>query len=316
MLMPHPQDIIERPLKDDDYENSLFQIDCINKDASVGLKNVADKMSKTCFSNMVRYNEKKFGVLQHLQVSCSKRKMFMISTQAFDKNVSLGELVCKIITDGIDKTMSRQEAPNLLFQSKSQDTFFQFQIQKNLDFQIYTGKGRLNMAISFDAEHDTHECLQRVASAIKQVKKLEGDELKVKIQACAGSWTSQEHDVNSNSHQQITEAMFTEDDNNYIIGMQQKINLVNAVTRESLDGFLTNLFDKNHPFMVTALSGESVDSLTDALSAFRNEFNTSNAEFVPFEKQLTKKEIQKSNVRVSPKWSRRWYGANGNTGAN
>ena len=74
------------------------------------------------------------------------------------------------------------------------------------------------MAISFDAEHDTHECLQRVASAIKQVKKLEGDELKVKIQACAGSWTSQEHDVNSNSHQQITEAMFTEDDNNYING--------------------------------------------------------------------------------------------------
>jgi len=298
MLMPHPQDIIERPLKDEHYENTLFQIEHINKDVTVGIKNVTEKMNGACQSEMQRYNCS-FGQLQHLELPCAKRKTFMISTQAFSDNVSLGELVCKIITDGIDKTMAKSKSPNLLFGSNNEDTFAQFQIQKNLDFQIYSGKGRLNMVISFDKEHDTHECLQRVASAIQQVKKLEGNELKVKIQACAGSWTSQEHDVNSNAHQQITEAMFTEDDNNYILGVQEKISLVNAVTRNSLDGFLTNLFDKSHPFMVTALSEDSVSELENVLFAFRSKFQQlkkDKKQFVPFENRPSNMKKYKSKT--------------------
>ncbi len=285
VLCPKPPGMLSRPLKDEHYEESLFQIETVNKDSLVGIQNLKTLGVIDGKDEMVRYKVD-FGILQHLTLPSASKKMFIISTQAFDSNVSLGEIVCKIITDGIGKSTKVENAHALLFDnSNNGDSFNKFKVEKNLDFKIYSGKGRLNVIINFDKEHDSTECLQRVAEAIKNIPRLTKEDLTVKIQMCAGEWSGEMHDVNMSAHQKITETMFHENDTNFIVGAPEKIKMVNLITKDQLEGFLNNLFDKDRPFIVTAVSDEDPSLIRGAVETFHKAFSSVNAGYVPFESQ-------------------------------
>ena len=301
VLCPQPSENVSRPLQSNpEYNQSLMCPTEVELETSVGVDHMSKIAADIGRENMARY-KCAFGVLQHLQVPSSKQNKIIISTSAFDKNVSLGEIACKIINEGIDKVAEVESAHTLLFGSNNSKTrtFNTFKIEKNLDFKIYSSKGRISVIVSFDNEHDTKECLTKIASAIKSLPELSQNDIMLKVQACAGEWSGQMHDVNAATHQKITEAMFDEQDNNYILGAKEKITMVQAITKSQLQGFLSNLFDNERPFVVTAISNEKVKPLCKAITAFRNIFSKDQKELVPFTTMKSKaKEIKSEVIRI------------------
>jgi len=300
VLAPSPPNILERPsLQSANYENKLIPIHTEVKPSMSGVDNIVQMDLQNNSPNVKRYKSK-FGLLQHIRNNSSQKRMYLISTKAVDSNISLGEIACKIITEGIDKSAEIHEAHNLIFSNNNSvnKSFNNFKIAKNLDFKIFSNKGRLNLVVSFDKEHDSNECLDRLSHAIKNIPSLTKNDILVKIKMVSGEWSGQAHDVNYITHQKITESMFTSDDTNYIVGASEKIQMVNAISKDQLENFVSHLFDKDRPFLVTALTDEEPQEIVKAVNTFYKRFIAEKNGFIPFDPIPSKPKEIKSNVTL------------------
>jgi zinc protease len=272
VMRPSPGAIIKRPdPKAQAYADSLMQVNCVSENVSTGINNVHDIGASNSPSKILRWKVK-FGAIQRLKVPNAQKKTFLISTTAFDQNSSLGDIVCNIIKDGIEK-VAVEDSHTAMFKTNTiANTFHTFMIEKNMDFNMYAKKGALHLQIAFDKKHDSSECLQAVAKAIKNIPELSEQDLQMKVKVVAGSWSGQEQDINASAHAILTREMFHDNDINTVTELKTKVKLLQAVTKDSLTNFLDHLFDRDKPFVVTAVTGEEKDVLSNAVSKFHNTF--------------------------------------------
>jgi len=300
VLAPSPPNILERPsLQTQNYTDNLIPIHNEVSTSSSGINNIEAMQLVNSTANIKRYKSK-FGLLQHIVNNSSQKKMYLISTKAIDSNISLGEIACKIITEGIDKSSEVSDAHSLIFSNNNSvnKSFHNFKIAKNLDFKIFSNKGRLNLLVSFDKQHDSSECLDRLSHAIKNIPTLTKNDILVKIQMVSGQWSGQAHDVNYITHQKITEAMFTADDTNYIVGASEKLQMVNAISKQQLEEFVAHLFDKDRPFLVTAVTNEDPQTIVKSVNNFYKRFIAEKNGYVPFPASPSKPKELKSKVSL------------------
>ena len=93
----------------------LFQVNRVSEDVSLGVENITNMNITNEVDSMQRY-KCNFGILQHVTVPHCTRDIYMISTKAINDNSSLGEIACKVITDGIEKS-NVEKAHSYIFES-------------------------------------------------------------------------------------------------------------------------------------------------------------------------------------------------------
>ena len=271
VLCPKPGAIVKRPDPyAPAYEKSLTQMDCIDADLAVGIQNVLDIGAKKDPPVTKRYKTATMAV-QTLHISNAPQKVFMLTTQAYSKNNSLGDIVCSIIKHGVEKA-PMEDSHSAVFSGSQVSSFHNFMIEKNMAFDIYPKKGALHLKIAFDKQHSTGECLTRLAQAIKSIPKLSENDLKMKVKMVAGQWSGQEQDINASAHAILTQGLFDKNDVNFVQTFQEKVQLLNTITQDELTNFLEQLFDKDKPLMVTAVTDEDTKELNTALTEFHKVF--------------------------------------------
>lgn len=297
VLCPEPPNQVLRPqTNSEDYAKQLFQVNRVSENVSLGVENITNMNITNEVDSMQRY-KCNFGILQHVTVPHCTRDIYMISTKAINDNSSLGEIACKVITDGIEKS-NVEKAHSYIFESNTNatKTFNEFMIEKNLNFKIFSNKGNLNIMISMDKNDDNTTSLSEVAKAIKNIPKLTNDDILLKIRHVTGEWSGQEHDIHAQSMQKLTSEMFEKDDINYVIDMKQKLQLINAIKKDDLEFFINNLFDSNRPFMTTVISNNSAKHVCEAINTFHEHFSTVKNKLLPFEEQVSVPKAVKSTT--------------------
>jgi zinc protease len=277
-LMPEPKGLIDRPNQQMvGYNKNLFDTAYKQQRMSRELLESFELPSRANLtSNRYRC---KFGILQHLVISNTKKTYMVLTTKAASANDALAKVTSRVLREGMPQSQVQDQDKLLLFSSQNEsrlmDNLHTYMTQKNMNFAMTTVKQKVSISVTLDSEHDLGEGIHMLLKAMTNLPALNAQQVAVKAAMEAGQWQGIKQDSFAASQQKLTEILFAKGDVNHAESPDAMINQLKHVTMKDMNNFKNDLFENGRPFAVTVLSDQAknVENIGKAVTQLWDKFS-------------------------------------------